>query len=180
MEEQIIALICINQYVNIRKGHCINFAKDISKIAETLPRLPEDMPIVIIEKAANNPNLTSPDLKVRSEYVLKWLQWLKNYHLNLSNSYRQADRVRAIQGYAKLNIDYDRIRELPEDGPMPGLKIIVDPDLTIPEPRRDAENDDADIDGNAISNTVFPNISNRQPLEKIARRQIFEKIKGKM
>ena len=45
VEEQLISLVCVNQYVYLRgkggiatKGHCINFAQDILQIASILPR----------------------------------------------------------------------------------------------------------------------------------------------
>lgn len=57
IEEQLISLVYINQYVYLRgfgevasKGHCINFSQDISVIAEKLPRTPAEIPLVIIKK----------------------------------------------------------------------------------------------------------------------------------
>jgi hypothetical protein len=46
VEEQVIALVSVNQYVYVNgrgghmtSGHCINFAQDIGRIATVLPRL---------------------------------------------------------------------------------------------------------------------------------------------
>ena len=76
VEEQLISLVCVNQYVYLRgkggiatKGHCINFAQDILQIASILPRLAEDVPIVIIRKR-NASTGVSQDLKVDDFFTI--------------------------------------------------------------------------------------------------------------
>ena len=42
------------------KDHCINFHQDIQELADTLPRYPKELPIIVI--AAEGKNNTSTDL----------------------------------------------------------------------------------------------------------------------
>lgn len=107
VEEQLIALVSINQYIYFRpggnyatKGHCINFQQDISEFAKILPRLPEELPIIIVQKEV--PQQESIDLKVRREAVLAWLNWLKQHS--------------PLPAYKQLEISQERIAQLPEDG----------------------------------------------------------------
>ncbi len=107
VEEQIIALVYVNQYIMVRdkgvyasKGHCINFAQDISPIAQELPRLEEDIPIIIIRK--KNSNLTFFDLKLRRKYISEWLNFLK---------YKSK-----IPGYNNMNINLNNLNLIPENG----------------------------------------------------------------
>lgn len=79
IEEQLIALVFVQQFIYLRgfsevasKGHCINFNQDISPIAEVLPHLPSDLPIVIIKKKGSH--AISQDIRVRREVVLLWLK----------------------------------------------------------------------------------------------------------
>ena len=56
------------------KGHCINFPQDIQELADTLPRYPKELPIMVITvKGKDN---TSKDLIVR-RYVQKCTHWRK-------------------------------------------------------------------------------------------------------
>ena len=116
VEEQLIALVCVNQYIYHRragaiasKGHCIHFLQNIGHIAKVLPRLPEDVPIVIIQKKDWKGEITK-DLRVRRAVVKSWLEYLKNNSL--------------ILAYRELEIDYVRVDALPEDGMLEGIEII--------------------------------------------------------
>lgn len=52
------------------KGHCINFPQDIQDLADTLPKYPKELPIIVI--IAEGKNNTSKDLIVQRQKVL-WL-----------------------------------------------------------------------------------------------------------
>ena len=142
VEEQLISLVCVNQYVYLRgkggiatKGHCINFAQDILQIASILPRLAEDVPIVIIRKR-NASTGVSQDLKVRRNVVLLWLTWLK------ANS--------PVPGYKNLEISQERIDSLPDNDEMPGIRVIEtddDPEIELDLPVFDQNQETETING---------------------------------
>ena len=60
------------------KGHCINFPQDIQDLADTLPRYPKELPIIVI--TAEGKNNTSHDLIVRRQKVSMALQWLVDHN----------------------------------------------------------------------------------------------------
>ena len=142
VEEQLISLVCVNQYVYLRgkggiatKGHCINFAQDILQIASILPRLAEDVSIVIIRKR-NASTGVSQDLKVRRNVVLLWLTWLK------ANS--------PVPGYKNLEISQERIDSLPDNDEMPGIRVIEtddDPEIELDLPVFDQNQETETING---------------------------------
>lgn len=108
-EEQLISLVYVNQYIMVRgkgvyasKGHCINFAQDISgviKIAKIIPRLEEDIPLIIIRKT--NSDLTCFDLKLRRKHITVWINYLIN---------------NKIPGYKNAEISNDNLELIPENG----------------------------------------------------------------
>jgi hypothetical protein len=111
VEEQVIALVSVNQYVyengsggHMTSGHCINFAQDIGRIATVLPRLGSEIGVVVFRKenTATGQNL---DLRVRRAYVTKWLDWLK---------------VNGIPAYRNVVIDRQRLADLPTNGELLG------------------------------------------------------------
>jgi hypothetical protein len=115
IEEQLIALVFVQQFVYLRgfgevasKGHCINFSQDITEIAEVLPRLPSEMPLVIIKR--KNTDEISSDIKFRRSVILLWLTYLKNNSI--------------VPGYRNVVISHERLNNLPEDGLPEGLTII--------------------------------------------------------
>jgi hypothetical protein len=84
-EQQVIALVCVNQYVyingrrgNICRGHCINFSQDILEVATILPRLGSEIYVIIMRKISSD-TLKNFDLRVRREYVSVWFNWLKKH-----------------------------------------------------------------------------------------------------
>lgn len=86
VEEQLIALVFVHQFVYLRgfgeaatKGHCINFSQSITNKVDRLPRLPADLPIVIVKK--KNFDGSSYDIRVRRERILLWLEYLKRNSL---------------------------------------------------------------------------------------------------
>ena len=110
VEEQLIAMVFVNQYCYLRmpsgcvasKGHCINFAQNITPICQILPRLAKDIPIVIIEKKHFNYNKQGQliELRVRRMVVEKWLHYLKQHS----------------PAYFNINIREENLDLLPEDG----------------------------------------------------------------
>ena len=80
------------------KGHCINFPQDIQKLADTLPRYPKELHIIVI--TAEGKNNTSKDLIVRRQKVSMALQWLVDHN----------------PVYKNIQIDYTCLSSLPTEG----------------------------------------------------------------
>ena len=88
------------------KGHVINLPQDITTFATSLPRLPKELDILTVRKDGSDS--THRDFRVRKAVVLKALLWLKQH-----NKY-----------YRKIDIDYNALNDLPEDGNLPDLSGI--------------------------------------------------------
>ena len=88
------------------RGHVINLPQDFTTFATSLPRLPKELDILIVRKEGSD--CTHRDFRVRKSVVLGALLWLKHH-----NKY-----------YRNVNIDYDSLNELPEDGNLSGLTGI--------------------------------------------------------
>ena len=152
VEEQLISLVCVNQYIYYRrsgtiagKGHCIHFMQNIDHIASVLPRLPENVPIVIIQKK-DWAGETTKDLRVRRHVVKTWLEWLKKNSI--------------LPEYQRLDIDYDRIEALPEDGMLEGIEIrLTDKDhdqVSAQDRNGDTEEREDTDDGNPAFDSAVP------------------------
>ena len=164
VEEQLISLVCVNQYIYNRrtgviasKGHCIHFMQDISLVARVLPRLPAEVPIVIIQKR-NWQGETTRDLRVRRSVVKIWLEFLK-----------ANNRLRA---YQTLQIDEERLNLLPVDGILPEIQIIeTDNELeTVATFERDSlqeERPDTDDANPAFDSgvTVLPSVVSSEQVQ---------------
>ena len=164
VEEQLISLVCVNQYIYNRrtgviasKGHCIHFMQDISLVSRVLPRLPAEVPIVIIQKR-NWQGETTRDLKVRRAVVKLWLEFLK-----------ANNRLRA---YRTLQIDEDRLNLLPVDDILPEIQIIeTDNELeTVATFERDSlqeERPDTDDANPAFDSgvTVLPSVVSSEQVQ---------------
>jgi hypothetical protein len=86
-------------------GHVCNFLRDVGKIYNKLPLLPQNLEIVLLKPAntAANPGLNrqfKKDYRVRRAAVTMWLEHLKRFH----------------PGYADVEIDRATLAHLPEGG----------------------------------------------------------------
>ena len=94
----IMSLCCLphGQYAYSR--HVINLRQDVASFANTLPRLPSELDVIVVRKegAAESHN----DFRVRRSVVFCALQWF------LANNIY----------YRNIHIDPDAIAVLPEDG----------------------------------------------------------------
>lgn len=80
------------------KGHCINFSQDIQEFANSLPRYPNELPVIVLSvKGKDN---TFKELTVRRENVNCSLHWL----------------VKHNPLYENTTIDYECLASLPSDG----------------------------------------------------------------
>ena len=80
------------------KGHVITLPQDVQQLADILPRLPKDLPVIIF--TVNGKNNESKDFQVRRYKVEAALHWL----------------VKNNPVYKNVRIEPERIKTLPLDG----------------------------------------------------------------
>jgi len=87
-------------------GHCVSFIQSNIKFINTLPLLPEDIDIILLQPSSSN--LQDPryrrqferDFRVRRGVIITWLQYLKQNHPD----------------YYYITISIDNLSQLPDDG----------------------------------------------------------------
>ena len=89
--------------------------QDITTIATSLPRLPKELDVLTVRKDGSDS--THHDFRVRKAVLLKALLWLKQH-----NKY-----------YRKIDIDYNALNDLLEDGNLPDLSDIKSSSITEKE-----------------------------------------------
>ena len=57
-------------------GHCVNLPQNIAKLANSLPRYPKDLSVILVKMKAKDNNFKN--LEVRRQKVADALQWLIN------------------------------------------------------------------------------------------------------
>ena len=113
------------------RGHVINLPQDLTTFATSLPRLPKELDILILRKEGSD--CTHRVFRVRNSVVLGALLWLKHH-----NKY-----------YRNVNIDYNSLNELPEDGNLSGLTGIKT-SRNVEEDRPLLENDENSHDAESF------------------------------
>ena len=135
------------------RGHAINLPQDVASFANTLPRLPTELDIIVVRKEGSIQS--HRDSRVRRSVVLQALQWLV-----ANNSY-----------YRNVHIDPDALAQLPEDGDLAGLHFMtVDSppdDSEVPAPQ-DIDPYDADLSRTFVPVTAR-RLTNRKPSDSQCR-----------
>ena len=80
------------------KGHCINFSQDIQELADSLPRYPKELPVIVVSVLGKD-NI-SKDLTVRRQKVSCALHWLVQHN----------------PLYKEVTIDFECLESLPSEG----------------------------------------------------------------
>ena len=109
------------------RGHVINLPQDLQAFAKTLPRLPNELDILIVRKEGSDN--THCDFRVRRSKVLCALQWLKQH-----NKY-----------YRDIHIDLAAVSQLPRDGDLEGLTTVQDTLLEKEEQQSSNEKDNHEV-----------------------------------
>ena len=99
----IMSLYCLPHGQYGYSGHVINLTQDVGSFANTLPRLPSELDVIVVRKEGATES--HHDFCVRRSVVLRALQWLLT-----NNIY-----------YCNVRIDSDALALLPEDGNLTGL-----------------------------------------------------------
>ena len=94
----------------INRGFCANFSQDIGELLQTLPRLPKDLPLLILKKKDQNNNVKQFNVKrERVHNVLKYL--CQNNTAYIANN---------------IKIDQNNLEQLPLDDIPQDLNTIDD------------------------------------------------------
>ena len=111
------------------RGHVVNLPQDISSFANSLPRHPDHIDVIVVRKEGSNQS--HHDFRVRRSVVLTALRWLV-----ANNVY-----------YHNKHIDTDVIAQLPEDGSLSGFHTVtINSSSEEQEPPQDEEDPyDADL-----------------------------------
>ena len=88
------------------KGHCIAFPQAVQEPATILPRLPAEVDIIRVRRQGKDD--THKDFRIRRHQVEEALRWLKDNN----------------PAYSDIVIDSAHIRNLPEDGELPNLRMV--------------------------------------------------------
>ena len=126
------------------KGHCVTLPHNVQNVANILPNIVADIPVIIFTaKGCNNEDV---NFKVRRERVFQALVWLKN-----NNPY-----------YRNIIIDEQRVADLPVDNI---IKVDKELDLEASETLPDTgPTDDNEFNQQILTSSFIPN-SQKQPLE---------------
>ena len=82
-------------------GHVVNLPQDVASFAQSLPRLPSDLDVIVVRK--EGANQTHRDFRVRRRVVHRALQWLVSHN-----------RYYCSVG---VTIDTTALAQLPQDAP---------------------------------------------------------------
>ena len=135
-------------------GHVINLPQDVASFANSLPRLPSELDVIIVRKegAANSH-------RVRRAVVLRALQWLI-----VHNKY-----------YRNVHINPDALSMLPEDGDLSGLQSVTldsaDEDTESPPEQDEAD----DPYSTHLSSSFVPSTTQRMTEQKTVRHSVQER-----
>ena len=99
-------------------GHIINLPQDVASFANSLPRLPSELDVIIVRKEGTDQS--HRDFHVRRNVVHQALQWLI-----MHNKYYRANNV---------CIDGNALDQLPEDGNLAQLRVIAIDSPTMDSP----------------------------------------------
>ena len=137
-------------------GHVINLPQDVASFANSLPRLPSELDVIIVRKegAADSHR----DFRVRRAVVLRALQWL------VDNKY-----------YRNVRINQEALAMLPEDGDLSGLRSVTvdstDEDTTSPSTLDEGE----DPYSTHLSGSFVPSTTQRMTEQETVRQTVQER-----
>jgi hypothetical protein len=98
----------------VQRGFCANFAQDLTELTTTLPRLPKDIPFLILKKKDQSMNIKQFVVnRRRIENVLTYL-------CNNNQAYKEHN----------ITIDYAALESLPEDGVPTDLNYTDDTEIS--------------------------------------------------
>ncbi|KAJ3455383.1 hypothetical protein MRS44_013983 [Fusarium solani] len=153
VEEMLIARVHVHvKVLQVRgaqykyRGHVVHFLRNVGRLFEELPVLPEDLDMVLLRppNMEGDPHFQQQfarDFRVRRSCLLTWLHYLQRHH----------------PGYRDVIVSQDRLQRLPLDGSIVASiasQVADIPDGELPQgPVEEAlEEDPSDADASAIQN----------------------------
>ncbi|KID95690.1 ATP-dependent DNA helicase PIF1, partial [Metarhizium majus ARSEF 297] len=131
------------------RGHVVHFLRNVGKLFQDLPVLPENLDIVLLRASTmdGDPRLQQQfvrNFRVRRSCLLIWLRYLQHHH----------------QGYREIVVHEDLLQRLPVDGSIVDsitTQVADKPDSEAPQGpvEEAAEEDPSDADASAIPNLQF-------------------------
>ncbi|KAK3371254.1 hypothetical protein B0T24DRAFT_311779 [Lasiosphaeria ovina] len=156
VEEQLIARVHVFLDVRLVRGqqyrhskHCVSFLRDTGSLYNQLPRLPRELDIVIVrprQSENNNAHLIRSfraDFRVRRAAIETWLRYLIANH----------------RGYSDLQVDVERLAQLPEDGNVIDQVAVIEVEEeapAVPQVPGDDEVEDEDFIDYAAAPNLIP------------------------
>jgi hypothetical protein len=126
-------------------GHVINFLRDVGSVYSQLPLLPADLDVVILRprNATDRPHFVrqfSRQFRVRQNHVRTWLRYLIEHH----------------PGYRDVEVDEDRLDQLPEDADVSSSFIneAIEEVAAEDDPREEDMRGADDFDAGAVPNFI--------------------------
>ena len=129
------------------RGHVVTLPHNVQKIADVLPHMPSDLPIVIFK--ASDRSDKNLDFKVRRHNVLQALIWLKSNNIL----------------YKDVQIDMQRIQKLPEDDYLNIANMVIDESTSAINQYDCGTEDNQEHSENIETSSFLPSPSDEQPTE---------------
>ena len=156
----VLPIMCLYQLPHGQyaySGHVVNLPQDVASFANSLPRLPSELDVIIVRKqgAADSHR----DFRVRRAVVLRALQWLL-----ANNKY-----------YRNVCINRDALDLLPEDGNLSGLQSVTLDSTNEVTGSLDTQDEDNDPYSAHLSGSFVPNATQRRTEQETVRQSVHQR-----
>ena len=145
VEKSAISIICpsltvvkCGSYSSKSKGHAISFYQNVQDLADNLPRLPQDLPYVLLKHPDDR--ITDKTFQVRRQYLIEALQFL------IINS----------EDYGNITINMENCSAYPEDDIIQNLPQISSNVFKVPHEAPSTANPDSTIEDASTVDMPFP------------------------
>ena len=135
-------------------GHVINLPQDVISFADSLPRLPSELDILVVRKEQDQ---SHRDFRVRRTVVQEALEWLLQ-----NNKYYQTNHV---------HLNQEVLQQLPENGNICELTLLQLEETTEGDPSQD-------LYRAHLPSSFVPNAVQHQTEQETVRRSIQERQGG--
>ena len=145
VEKSAISIICpsltvvkCGSYSSKSKGHAISFYQNVQDLANVLPRLPQDLPYVLLKHP--DERITDKTFQVRRQYLMEALQFL----------------VKNSEDYFNITVSMENCCAYPVDDIIQNLPQISTKDLKSPHEAPSTANPDSNIEYASTVDMPFP------------------------
>ena len=135
-------------------GHVINLPQDIASFANSLPRLPSDVNVLVVRREGSDQS-THHDFRVRRDIVLHALQWLL-----ANNKY-----------YKHITINFSALNSLPEDDNLSSLSSVTLPGVGNSNEMAELQQQEDSYHSQLVSSFV-PLVANRSTEQETIEQSI--------